>query len=141
MDNHMSSENKSTLKGKVISGLGQGAYFTQLEWVRQQCIEKLNFAPFTGTLNLEMPDESLEEITRLKQREGVTLTSPDAEFCSAICYPVDIDSIRAAIIAPQADHFTDQVHPHNVIEIIAPVSIKTALSIDDGSELSIKIEE
>ena len=46
------------ITGKIVSGIKQGAYFTQLDWVQEQCLMKLGFRPFPGTLNLEIPEES-----------------------------------------------------------------------------------
>ena len=131
---------KILIKGKVFSGLGQGAFFTQLDWVKKQCEEKLNFVPSPGTLNLNVAGESLEAIDKLKEGKGVALVPPTAEFCEATCYPVLIRSVRAAIIVPQAEHFTTDVHPPEVLEVIAPVNIKDVLSVRDGDELTLEVE-
>ncbi|HXV99308.1 MAG TPA: DUF120 domain-containing protein, partial [Anaerolineae bacterium] len=42
------------LSGQVVTGLGQGAGFTQLDWAREQFIEKLGIDPYPGTLNLRL---------------------------------------------------------------------------------------
>ena len=49
-----------TLTGKIVSGARQAAFFTQLDWVLEQCRQKLGFKPYPGTLNLEIasPDEA-----------------------------------------------------------------------------------
>jgi CTP-dependent riboflavin kinase len=47
------------ITGKIVSGIQQGAFFTQLAWVQEQCLIKLGFKLFPGTLNLEIPDESV----------------------------------------------------------------------------------
>ena len=36
-------EKDLAITGKIISGAGEGAYFTQIGWVQQQCDEKLGF--------------------------------------------------------------------------------------------------
>jgi CTP-dependent riboflavin kinase len=128
------------VKGRVFSGLGQGGYFTQLDWVKQQCQDKLGFTPYPGTLNLRVDSEHLDIIKQLGEQEGVAIIPPSADFCPAKGYRVSIGSIEAAIIAPDAEHYTDELHPSDVIEIIAPVNIKKALSIADGDELSLIIE-
>ena len=129
------------IKGKIFSGLGQGGFFTQLDWVKQQCQEKLNFVPFPGTLNIKLDVQYLDAIKEMKEKEGVTLIPPTSDFCQALCYPVLIGSVRAAIVVPQAEHFTDEVHPQDVLEIIAPVNVKEALSVKDGDELTLQVEE
>ena len=40
------------IEGTVVTGRGEGAAFTQLEWARQQFVERLGIDPFPGTLNL-----------------------------------------------------------------------------------------
>jgi CTP-dependent riboflavin kinase len=129
------------IKGRIFSGMGEGAFFTCLEWVNRQCQEKLNFIPFPGTLNLRVEDEYLDIVIKLKEKEGILLMSPTPEFCHAKCFPVFIGSVRGAIIVPQAEHFTNEVHPPEVIEIIAPVNIKETLSVKDEDEIIIEVEE
>ena len=128
------------IKGKIFSGLGSGAFFTQLDWVKQQCWDKLGFLPFPGTLNFKVR-EHLRVVKKLREAEGIVLVPPTAEFCQAKCLPVTIGLIRAAIIIPQAEHFTNQIHPQDVIEIVAPVNIKERLSVEDGDELTLEVDE
>jgi len=131
---------KIVVKGTVFSGLGQGGFFTQLDWVKQQCQDKLGFVPFPGTLNLRVGREYLEVIKKLRAKEGINLTPPTPDFCQAKSFPISLGGIEAAIVVPEAEHFTDDVHSMDVIEVIAPVNIKKALGIEDGDELSITIE-
>ena len=132
---------KLLLRGKIFSGLGKGAFFTQLDWVKQQCLEKLNFIPYPGTLNVNVREEYREVIEKLREEEGIILIPPSPEFCQAKCYPVSINTIRSAIVLPQAEHFTDEVHPQTVLEIIAPICIKDVLSVKDGDEITLEVEK
>jgi CTP-dependent riboflavin kinase len=43
-----------TLEGHLCSGLGEGAGFIALDWVEHQFHAKLGFAPYPGTLNLNL---------------------------------------------------------------------------------------
>ena len=128
------------IKGKIFSGLGQGMLFTQLDWVKQQCLDKLGFVPFPGTLNLKV-EEQLGVVEKLREAEGIALVPPTAEFCQAKCLPITIGVIRAAIVIPQAEHFTNEIHPQDVLEIVAPVNIKETLSVQDGDELTLEVNE
>ncbi|RME49670.1 MAG: DUF120 domain-containing protein, partial [Chloroflexi bacterium] len=40
------------LRGRVVTGQGEGARFTQLPWVRAQFVDRLGIDPHPGTLNL-----------------------------------------------------------------------------------------
>jgi riboflavin kinase len=42
------------LVGEACSGLGEGAGFTRLDWVRREFLAKLGFEPYPGTFNLHM---------------------------------------------------------------------------------------
>jgi CTP-dependent riboflavin kinase len=73
---------KFKISGKIISGAKQGAFFTQLEWVREQCSKKLGFTPWPGTLNLEISMGRVAVIEELNVKVGIELVSPDANSCS-----------------------------------------------------------
>jgi CTP-dependent riboflavin kinase len=128
------------IRGKMFSGLGEGAFFTQLDWVKEQCQAKLEFLPSPGTLNLYVDSQSSGILKKLQEAEGISLIPPTPGFCQAKCFPVLIGSMRGAIIIPQAEPFTNKVHPPEVIEIIAPVNIKESLSAKDGDEIWVELE-
>lgn len=125
------------ISGKVRSGLKQGAFFTGLDWVRRQCMEKLGFEPWPGTLNLEISDEQAAIIERLVYKRGADLVSPDGNFCSGKVCPVTVAGMAAAIVRPAAEVRT---HEKNIIEIIAPQNLKEALEIADGDWLTFSID-
>lgn len=126
-------EKELVIKGKIISGAGEGAYFTQIGWVQQQCAEKLGFKPYPGTLNLEISEEFLPFIESLDEKEAIELISPDPKFCNARVFQVSLGDISGAIILPEE---MVRIHPENIIEIIAPLNLKAALSVDDGDSLN-----
>ena len=117
------------ITGKIISGAGEGAYFTQIGWVQQQCDEKLGFKPYPGTLNLEISEEYFSIVEYLAQKIGIELISPDPNFCNAKVFPVSLGDIIGAIVLPEEKV---RVHPRNIIEIIAPLNIKASLNVQDG---------
>jgi len=127
------------IKGELFSGLGRGAYFTQIDWVREQCLSKLGFVPFPGTLNLRVGEEYLDLARKLRTGAEIDIVPPSPDFCPAKVLPILVGDINAAIILPDAEAFTDEVHPAEIIEIIAPVEIKKALDIKDGDEVVITI--
>jgi len=127
----------------VFSGLGQGAYFTELDWVHEQCREKLGFTPFPGTLNLRASTVKLAALRRAAASTGVEITPPTAEFCPATALPLTIEGQAAAAILPRASGFADETHGTEVLEVIAPLSLKGKLGLRDGDRvtLSYHVEE
>jgi CTP-dependent riboflavin kinase len=124
------------ITGKIVSGAGEGAYFTQIGWVQQQCVEKLGFKPYPGTLNLEISEEFLPAIESLDQKKAIELISPDDKFCNAVVFRISMGEISGAIILPEEKV---RIHPKNIIEIIAPLNLKAALNMNYGDFLKIKI--
>ena len=125
-----------SITGKIVSGAGEGAYFTQIGWVQQQCVEKLGFKPYPGTLNLEISEEFLPAIESLDQKKAIELISPDDKFCNAVVFRISMGEISGAIILPEEKV---RIHPKNIIEIIAPLNLKAALNMNYGDFLKIKI--
>ena len=124
------------IHGKIVSGTGQGAYFTQVDWVRQQCNEKLGFKPYPGTLNLKIAPGDIPLVRSLDRKKGIELISPDPIFCNAKAFSVKLGAIKGAIIMPEEKV---RIHAGNIIEIIAPLSIKTSLRVGDGDGLTISV--
>jgi CTP-dependent riboflavin kinase len=127
------------LLGRLATGGGQGKHFTQLDWVRQQLLDKLGIDPFPGTINMIVDDsESMKVWNRLKGTPGVRIVNPNdgPHDCDARCYPVSIDGqIDAAIVLPEVAGYSPVQ-----IEIIAAMRVRDALSIVDGDSLRLEIQ-
>ena len=126
-------EEDLVITGKIVRGAGEGAYFTQIDWVQQQCNDKLGFKPCPGTLNLELSKGNLPIIESLDRKRGIEFISPDPRFCNAKAFAVSLGEISGAIIMPEEKV---RVHPLNIIEIIAPLNIKAALNVKDGDHVT-----
>ena len=124
------------IAGKIVSGAGEGAYFTQINWVQEQCQARLDFKPYPGTLNLEISREYLPIIESLNREEGIELISPDPKFCNAKTFPVSLGNVSGALIMPDEKV---RIHAKNIVEIIAPLNIKASLNVSDGDLISIAI--
>ena len=101
-------------------------------------MQKLGFAPWPGTLNLEISADPADVIEELKERKGIELISPDANYCSGHVLPVSIQGLQAAIVIPAEDV---RVHARDIIEIIAPEMLKTALEVNEGDWATLTIND
>jgi CTP-dependent riboflavin kinase len=117
-----------------VNGLGEAPEFTQLAWVVDQCREKLGFAPFPGTVNLEVLTEDFEAWQELKARPGAILVPPNPAFCDALCHPVSIAGrISGSTIEPHV-----QGYPPEKLELLAPCPVVETLGLTIGQEVSIE---
>lgn len=125
---------KTILTGQIVSGAGEAAFFTELDWVQRQCAEKLHFKPYPGTLNIETDASSLPVLEAIKKEAGIELLSPDPKFCNARVLPVSLGNVKGAVIIPDEKV---NIHGKNIVEIIAPTSLKKALALADGDRITV----
>lgn len=123
------------LKGRVITGLGEGQYYISLEGYRMQFREKLGFDPYPGTLNLKLDYKSIELRRRISPNIRISgFTAHNRTFGSGRCFNVRISDIEGAVIVPERSHY-----PEDVIEVIAPVNLRQRLNLDDGSTTEVEV--
>ena len=126
---------KMRFAGRLASGLGRGRYFISLKGYQKQFLEKLNFGPYPGTLNLKVDSQtgaavrSLECLiiggfsTRKKSYGGLRCAR------AKIVHKKDgkLVQIPAAVVMPFRT-----VHESDIVEVIAPFYLRGRLSIKDG---------
>lgn len=127
-----------SIKGKIISGLGEGRYYMQIEGYRVQFKEKLGFDPYPGTLNVKLyGEEDIKTRHFLEKFEGIEIEGFVHEkrtFGKVRCFKAEINGIKGAVIFPERSH-----HSLDVIEFIAPVNVKKEKNLKDGDEVKIRI--
>lgn len=122
-----------SLKGKVFSGTGEGAKFTEFPWAKQQIAKKIGFIPYPGTLNIKLSKNSLVAKNSLKKANGIGI-SPEEGFCRGKCFYAYIDNLKCAIVIPELEHY-----PEDVIEVIAPVNLREKLKLNDDDAVEVKV--
>lgn len=125
---------KSTvhLHGTVQSGLNQAIFFTQLDWVKEQCSSFTGFTPIPGTLNVQVAGSSAKQWQTLVKSCQFVLKSPVIDFCPALLLPCIICGVKAAAVVPLVPDY-----PETLIEILAPVKLREHLSLKDGDIVEI----
>jgi len=124
------------IKGQIVEGLGEGAKFTRIPWVRNQLMTKLSIDPFPGTLNLEISTrDDLKNLETLRWMDGIEIIPEDPSFCRGKCYLALIGGrLRGAVIVPDVADY-----PNNKIELISDRNIKENLSVNAGDVLEVEI--
>ena len=124
------------LSGRVVTGIGQGAGFTELKHAKKQFLDKLGIDAWPGTLNVKLEDETaLADWQSLRNGDGIHISDPDGKNCHARSYPVHINNrVTGAIIFPEITGY-----PVGQVEIIASVSLRRHLSLNDGDRLRLNV--
>lgn len=107
-----------------------------LEWVKRQIRDKIGFEPYVGTLNLKMDEEHLSKYySYLQSRKGILIEPVDGSYYAGKCHRIRINNrVDGAIVVPLVPNY-----PRDQIEIIAPVNLREALGLVDGSEITIEL--
>jgi CTP-dependent riboflavin kinase len=131
-------EGRKVISGTVVTGTKRAAFFTQLEWVKTQCLALLGFEPYPGTLNILLAAQDEKLMDEIRKVPGVPLIPPDGAYCQSLVYPVQIGNIPGAIILPEE---SVRVHGTGIAEILAPVCLREVLNVQDGDRVSVRVIE
>ncbi|MFQ3294682.1 MAG: riboflavin kinase [Natrialbaceae archaeon] len=131
------------LTGTLTDGSGDGQHFISLNGYQRQFRERLGYEPFPGTLNIEMDRQSVcrDEIETL---DGIPIDkweTEDKTYGAATCYAVSLRAESeshdsAHILVPERTH-----HDSSIVEIIAPIALRDALSLETGDEVKLYVTE
>ncbi len=123
------------LVGAVCSGAGEGANFTQLEWVRREFLARLGFEPYPGTFNLRLHGTEWEAARRvLAQEPGISI-NPVPGFCAAKCFHVVVAGrVTGAVVFPEVPGY-----PPEKFEVISAVPVRQTLGVKDGDEVTVSV--
>tara|TARA_Y100000310_G_scaffold342435_1_gene445691 strand:+ start:4025 stop:4414 length:390 start_codon:yes stop_codon:yes gene_type:complete len=121
-------------EGTVTAGLGKGAVFMSIDYYKGKIKEKLGFDPYTGTLNLKIEKGRISLLNDLEPIRIEGIKKDNKDFGGASCYKVKINDVNAAIIIPDLTE-----HEEDMIEIIAPINLKSKLNIKDNDRVKIEL--
>ena len=124
----------AVFEGTVFSGLGKGAVFIAIDYYKAQIKEKLSFAPYHGTLNIITNKNNAAILEKINPIRIESFKKGGRTYGGANCYKVIIGAIKGAIIIPDLTK-----HEENMVEIIAPVNLKSALKIKDGDKVKVEL--
>lgn len=127
---------KLSVKGVVISGMGEGRYYLTLEGYNEQLKRKLRFSPYKGTLNLRVVPGESDKLNILKESSGINIDGfQDGErtFGPGKCFPAKIRNMDCAVIMPNRSHYSD------VVEVISKDYLREKLKLRDGDEVAVEI--
>jgi riboflavin kinase len=129
------------LEGKVVSGMGEGAYYMSLDGYKTQFRQKLGYEPYPGTLNVKLAEEifmnSRPDIEKSSYVYIQGFNDGSRTYGWVKCYPADINDgaiSDSAILVLERTHYDT-----SLLEVIAPVCIKDYLGIRNGDRVKITV--
>ncbi|WP_458747123.1 DUF120 domain-containing protein [Candidatus Nitrosocosmicus sp. T] len=152
------SQIKSMLfKGKIVTGMGEGAYYMSLEGYKKQFQNKLGYEPFPGTLNVKIEDKnymnSRKDLINYPSIFIDGFKNSDRTFGWVRCYPATISQetrYSRDLTQSQTTDISYDVHVlllerthhnNNLIEVIGPLNIKESSNLKNGDNVVVKIKE
>jgi len=125
-----------TIYGILFSGLGEGGYYVSQKQYQRQFKLKLGFYPYLGTLNLKLPISEIVKKKELETYPPIIIKGFEKQnrlFGDVRCYPTIINhEIEGAAIIIERTH-----HDSSILEVIAPVQLRTILSLTDGDKVTL----
>ena len=122
------------LTGKIFSGAGDGEKFVSLPWVKRQIEEQLCFAPYPGTLNLILSEESTKS-RKLLETVSSKEIYPVEGYSSGMLYKAQLGKLECAIVIPEIDNY-----PEDYLEIVAAENLREKLKLRDGNSITVTVD-
>ncbi len=121
-------------EGTITHGMGKGAVFLSIDYYKDSIREKLGFNPYPGTLNLEVGKVQQIQLMAITPIRIESFKKNGRTYGGASCYKIKINSINAAIIVPDLTE-----HEESMIEVVAPVNLKSELQVNDGDKVKMEL--
>jgi len=127
------------LKGILVSGMGEGAFYMSLKGYTKQFKTKINYIPFPGTLNVKLTKkEYVETAQQFHAFNGISIKGFSDEkrtYGWVKCFKAKLNnSLDCHLIILERTH-----HDYSIVELISKVNIRKSGNLRDGSKLTIKI--
>jgi len=135
-----SSPSNVELKGTLISGMGEGAYYMGLKGYTKQFKSKIGYVPFPGTLNVRLNQkihqEAIKQFATLNGTKINSFSDGKRTYGWVKCFPAKLNnSTNCEFIILERTH-----HDDSVIELISKSCLRKTAKLKDGSKVSIKIQ-
>ena len=134
-----SSPSHVELKGTIVSGMGEGAYYMGLKGYTKQFQTKIGYVPFPGTLNVRLDQKVHQEsIKQFETLNGVKIKSfSDGKrtYGWVKCFNAKLNnSTNCELIILERTH-----HDDSIIELISKSCLRKTGKFKDGSKVLINI--
>ncbi len=134
-----SSPSYVELKGTLVSGMGEGAYYMSLKGYTKQFEKKISYIPFPGTLNVKLNQKKhTEAVRQFDALDGILIdgfSDGKRTYGWVKCFKAKLNkSVDCELIRLERTH-----HDPSIIELISKRCIRKTAKISDGSKITIRI--
>jgi len=134
-----SSPSNVLLKGTLVSGMGEGAYYMSLKGYTKQFKSKIGYIPFPGTFNVKLgKKEYTETIRQFEGMEGIRIdgySDGKRTYGWVKCFKAKLNSsFNCELIRLERTH-----HDTSTIELISKKNLRKNAKLSDGSKITITI--
>lgn len=148
-----SQQSQISFKGRIVTGMGEGAYYMSLEGYRKQFRDKLGYEPFPGTLNVKIEDKyymnSRKNLINYPSIYVEGFKNTDRTFGWVRCYPATIirdstgpnTTTDQNIVADVHILLLERTHHDNsLIEVIGPFNLKETANLRNDDSVTIAVK-
>jgi len=127
------------IKGILVSGMGEGAYYMGLKGYTKQFKSKIGYVPFPGTLNVKINQkihqEAIKQFINLNGIDIHSFSDGKRTYGWVKCFPAKINNlVDCDLILLERTH-----HDNSVVELISKLCLRKTAKLKDGSKITIKI--
>jgi len=127
-------------KGRVFSGMGEGAYYMSQAGYKRQFYATLGYYPYPGTLNIKLYDPIMVNQNKiLRMTKGIQIKGfrdKARTFGPVKLYPaIILDRIEGAVIYAERS-----IYGPDVIELISKYNLRKKLNLNDGMEIHFRVK-
>ena len=128
------------LKGTLVSGMGEGAYYMGLKGYTKQFKSKIGYVPYPGTLNVRLDQKTHREaVGHLATLDGIKIKSfsdGNRTYGWVKCFAAKLNgSASCELVVLERTH-----HDGSIIELISKSSLRKTAKIKDSSKVSISVQ-
>ena len=127
------------LKGTLVSGMGEGAYYMSSKGYTKQFKKKIGYIPFPGTLNISLSkSEYIEAVRQFDALDGVMIngfSDGKRTYGWVKCFKAKLNkSVDCQLIRLERT-----LHDKTIIELISKSYIRKTARLSDGSKVTIRV--
>lgn len=133
------STTSATVRGELVSGLGEASGFLAVGWVREAIEARLGGPFYPGTVNLATGPQDAAKAARCRHNPRLRRFELPARdgFCPALLHAVELTHrfmrTPALVLWPQVPGY-----PHDKLELICPIPLRAGWALDDGAPLEVR---